>query len=383
MAARRKHVLFLIPTLTGGGAERVIVTLLHHLDRANFRLTIGVVDKRDAAFLDELPADVRFLDLQASRVRYALPKLIHLIWRLKPDVVFSTLGHLNLALAGIHPVLPKKTRYIARETSVVSKALQDLSAPKAWMWGYRHFFRNLDQIVCQSLDMRDDLAANFSIPVSKLTVINNPVDIERIRKFAEHPADFPFGDDPAPTGQKAIHLVTAGRLSGEKGLDILIEAVALSALRRLKVTVLGEGPLRASLEELVHCKGLEHQIRFIGFQRNPYAFMARADAFVLCSRHDAFPNVVLEALACGTPVIATPTPGGIREIALATGGVQMASAVTAEALSAELLRFAEHGRHGTATVGLEKFRISKIVQQYEYIFLADAPFSDKKLELAC
>jgi glycosyltransferase involved in cell wall biosynthesis len=383
MSVRRKHVLFLIPTLTGGGAERVIVTLLNHLDRANFRLTIGVVDKRDAAFLDELPADVRFLDLQASRVRFALPKLIHLIWRLKPDVVFSTLGHLNLALAGVHPILPKKTRYIARETSVVSEALQDHSAPKAWIWGYRHFFRNLDQIVCQSLDMRDDLAANFSIPVSKLTVINNPVDIERIRKLAEHPADFPFPDDPAPQGQKAIHLVTAGRLSAEKGLDILIEAIALSASKRLKVTVLGKGPLRASLEELVRCKGLEHQIRFIGFQKNPYAFMARADAFVLSSRHDAFPNAVLEALACGTPVIATPTPGGAGEIALATGGVQMASAVTAEALSVELLRFAENGRHKTATASLEQFHISKIVRDYESLFAGKQLLSEKKTELAC
>ena len=98
----RQRVLFLIPTLRGGGAERVIVTLLKYLDHSKFRLTLAVVDTRNAVFLDDLPDDVEFIDLGCRRVRYVLPKIVPLIWRRKPNVVFSTLGHMNLALAIVH-----------------------------------------------------------------------------------------------------------------------------------------------------------------------------------------------------------------------------------------------------------------------------------------
>ena len=186
-------------------------------------------------------------------------------------------------------------------------------------------------------------------------------------RLAAQPVDFPFSYDTKHRTKNEIHLVAAGRLTEQKGFDLLIGAIALSGLKGLRVTVLGEGPLREPLEELARSKGVEHQIRFIGFQKNPYAFMMHADAFVLSSRHEGFPNVILEALACGTAVIATPAPGGINEIMLATGGVRMASAVTAEALSIELKQFAENGRT-TARISLEKFYISKIVREYEYIF---------------
>src|SRR5215831_17623412 len=102
----RTRVLFLIPTLTGGGAERVIVTILRHLDRGRFLPILAVVNTRDAAFMDDVPADVEFIDLRCRRVRYALPKLLKLIRQRRPDVVLSTLGYLNLALAILRPLLP-------------------------------------------------------------------------------------------------------------------------------------------------------------------------------------------------------------------------------------------------------------------------------------
>src|SRR5262252_8321176 len=95
----RCRALFLIPTLTGGGAERVIVTIIRHLDRSRFAPILAVVTTRNAAFIDDVPPDVEFIDLRSARVRYVLPRLLKLIWKRRPDVVFSTLGHLNLALA--------------------------------------------------------------------------------------------------------------------------------------------------------------------------------------------------------------------------------------------------------------------------------------------
>ena len=143
------------------------------------------------------------------------------------------MGHLNIALAVIRPLLPTSTKYIAREAAIVSETLQASAAPWAWACAYRYFYPRFDAIVCQSIDMRDDFETNYSIPASKLTVINNPVDIDRITTLAESKLNrSSFGLDPGREG--VVNLVAAGRLCEQKGFDLLIEAVALSALQRLE-----------------------------------------------------------------------------------------------------------------------------------------------------
>ncbi|MDQ3776532.1 MAG: glycosyltransferase [Pseudomonadota bacterium] len=367
---KRRRVLFVMPTLRGGGAERVMITLLCHLDRARFQLVLAVVDSLEAAYRADVPKDVEFIDLRCTRVRYALPKIMRLIWRSRPDVVFSTLGHLNLALAMLRPLLPNGVRYIGREGCVVSETLTEYTHPRLWAWAYRRFYARFDVVVCQSLDMRDDLVGHFAFPPVKAVIIHNPVDIERIRCLA---ADVSSRDhEPAAwRTETAPHLVAAGRLSRQKGFDLLIEALALCDGRQPRLTLLGEGPLRAALEELARQRGVAERVRFAGFQKNPYPFFVRADAFVLSSRYEGFPNVVLEALACGTPVIAMPSPGGVAEIAELAGGVLLAPAVDAESLSVAIKRFCG-GETGTRRITLTSFHVGKIVEQYEALLIAEA-----------
>ena len=174
----RRRILFLIPTLNCGGAERVIITLIRHLDRSKFELALAVVDMSNAVFRQDVPEDVELIDLNSSRVRYAVTKIIHLIWKRRPDVVFSTLGHLNLALAVVRPLLPSNTRYLARETTVVSEGVKSYVQPSWWAWAYRTFYGRFDRVICQSKYMRDDLVAHFDLSVGKSVVINNPVDVE-------------------------------------------------------------------------------------------------------------------------------------------------------------------------------------------------------------
>lgn len=359
----RRQILFLIPSLRGGGAERVIVTLLRHLDRAKFRLALAVVDSRGAAYREDVPEDVEFIDLRCSRVRYALPKIIRLIWQRRPAVVFSTLGHLNLALAMIRPLLPNGVRYVARESSIVSEILHQYWKPEWWRWAYRRFYQRFDTVVCQSQAMYDDLVKNLAFPPMKAVVIHNPMDLERIRQLAQEPLETGFGK--RWNGDTRIHLVTAGRLSPEKGFDLLIEALALCSNPRLHLTLLGKGPLQKELEQLGQAKGVLDQVRFVGFQKNPYPFFARADAFVLSSRFEGFPNVVLEALACGTPVIATPAPGGVREILEGIEGCVLAESVTAEAL-AKAIQCVPTGQ----TLSLDAvvpYAVATIVRRYEQV----------------
>lgn len=355
MSETRRRVLFLIPTLTGGGAERVVVTLLQHLDRRRFDPALAVVDTRNAAFRDQVPPDVEFIDLGCRRVRYALPKLVRLLWRRRPDVVLSTLGHLNLALAIVRPLLPGSTRYIARETIVVSQGITEYSRPRLWAWAYRRFYGRFDRVICQSRDMRADLVAAFSLDADRALVIHNPVDHVRITSAL-------MAAPPLPTPQGLLRVVAAGRIVGQKGFDLLIDALALARRRDLHLTILGEGPLRDALGAQARARGVSDRVRFAGFLHNPYPTLAAADLFVLSSHYEGFPNVVLESLACGTPVVATPAPGGVREILDGVDGCIVADAVSAQALAKALDRW-QPSRVPSSAVA--PYAVGRIVAAYE------------------
>jgi glycosyltransferase involved in cell wall biosynthesis len=359
----RCSLLFLIPTLNGGGAQRVIATLLHHLDRSKFRMTIAAVDLRDAVFRDDVPADVDVIDLGCTRVRHSLLKIVRLVRRLRPNVVFSTLGSMNLALAALRPVLPDGIRYVARETIVVSDSLVESGSPVWWPWACRHLYPLFDAVVCQSGAMRDDLVENFGFPAAKVTVIRNPVDIDCIRALAR---ESPPSDSNSATSHpesKRIQLVAAGRLVPQKGFDLLIEALSICADSRLELTILGEGPLKDRLERLALARGVTQQVRFVGFQRNPYPFLARADAFVLSSRYEGSPNVVLEALACGTPVISTPVPAAL-EILRDLPQCEMADDFTAEALARALRKLRHRPLTRMPADVVDAYAAGAIARQY-------------------
>lgn len=359
-----RKVLFLIPTLTGGGAERVIVTLLQHLDRSRFQPVLAVVDMRRAAFRAQIPEDVEVIDLQARRVRNALPAIIRLVWRRRPDVVFSTLSHLNLALAIVHPLLPRGVRSVARESCVISENLvAHARFPRLWAWMYRRFYGRHDLVVCQSDDMHQDLVRSFGFPDAQAITINNPVDAERIRTLAQQPMEQAL----AQPGRTV--LVAAGRLEPQKGFDLLVDALALLADPSLQLFVLGEGDAGTALQAQVRAKSLESQVRFVGFQANPYAWIARADAFVLSSRFEGFPNVVLEALACGTPVIATPAPGGVRELLGGRPECVIAEAITAEALADAIRTWLAGSRQRVPADAIVPYQAKRIVGRYEQVLL--------------
>jgi len=358
-----KRILFLLPTLSGGGAEKVIVTLIRHMDRAKFEPMLAVVDMRQSVYRAELPAEVEIVDLGATRVRYAIPKLVALVRRTRPDVVLSTLGHLNLALALVRPFLPRGVRYVARETTVVSENLRAFSHPRLWQWLYRFLIGRIDSVICQSRSMRDDLVARLGLSESRATVISNPVDVDRIVQRANEPLQRVTW----PLVSGGIRLLAVGRLVELKGFDLLIKAVAMLRNRPLTLVILGEGPLHKALFELASSLGVSDRVVFAGFQTNPYPFYKHADAFVLSSRYEGLPNVVLESLACGTPVIAVPAPGGTREILDVVPECIIAESVSAPALAAAIERWCASPRRRIPGERLEPYEVQRIVRQYEMV----------------
>ena len=370
-APRRTHVLFLIPCLRGGGSERVIVNLIRQLDRSRFRISLAVIDVSGADFLEDVPADIELIDLRCSRVRAALPKVISLIWKIRPALVLTTLGHLNLALAAARMFLPSDVRYIAREATIVGAWLRFARAGRWHGWAYRWLYRRFDRIVCQSHEMRSDLVTNFGLPPERTTVINNPVDIERIRQLA----GARDGTPPRP-----LRLVAAGSLTPVKGFDILLNALAQCRDLSFELKIIGEGPLRAELERLSDRNGLSHAVRFLGFQKNPYVHFREADALVLSSRLEGFPNVVLEALTCGTPVIASPCPGGVREIVQPIDGCVLARDETAAALADAIRKFVPCRIPAPA---VSRYAIEIITAQYEQLFVSTMAAAPRHVVLKC
>ena len=185
----RLHILFISPTLTGGGAERVFITLLRHFDRQRFRLTLAVVDTRNAVFLKDVPPDVAVIDLECRRVRYALGKLLRVIWKLRPDAVFSALNHLNVGLTMTQAVIfghASQTFLFAGKSRVHErrgprKLLMQLCGA-FFSWTLHDTGRRFHLSVGAAKEKQNSAKNRPRTNVSNGTVIHNPVDIQRLRR---------------------------------------------------------------------------------------------------------------------------------------------------------------------------------------------------------
>jgi len=359
-----KKVFFIIPTLTQGGAERVIVTLLKFLDRTKFKATIMVVNMNEEVYSEEIPEEVDIIDLQCKRVRTAIPKIIFNLWRHKPDIVMSTLGHLNIAIAMTRIFMPFGIKFIARETIVVSEKLSRGKFQKLWKLLHRIFYPTFDKIICQSEDMMKDLSYILGSE-KNLVLINNPVDCLRIQNLArlyDQSVEEYYNDN------NYIYLVAAGRLIEQKGFEMLIEAIASIDYPKIRLAILGHGPLEIKLIKLIEHYKLQGQVNLLGYQKNPYIWISRADAFVLSSYYEGFPNVVLEALSCSTPVISTPAPGGTKEILESIDGCYLSNEISATSIMKAISDFTESKRRRITDNAVEPYKPEKICKEYMDVF---------------
>ncbi|MEG0697636.1 MAG: glycosyltransferase, partial [Algoriella sp.] len=294
-----KTILFIFPDLNQGGAERVITTLCNELDRTKFCLKL-VLFKKEGYYLNHLKDDVEIIELNISRIRYSIFKIIPLINKLKPDIVFTGWGEISAFLSPLIPFF-SKTKFVTRETNVVSKHV----TRKEILFFYR-FYNNFHQIIAQSDDMKNDLIDNFKIHSSKIIKINNPVDFEMINRLKEE--NIEQGNN---TSYKNI--VSIGNLSQRKGFDLLLNVFSYLKNEPIKLTIFGDGPDKEQL--LIQKNDLQlDNVSFFGKVNNPFPFVKQADLFILSSRYEGFPNVLLEAGACGTYSLANNAPGGINEI---------------------------------------------------------------------
>ena len=300
----RKRILFLLPSLNGGGAERVVLTLLQHMDRNRFEPILVLMEEK-GRYLGLVPEGIEVIDLQASQARYAIFRILRIINEKEPDTVFTTLAYLNLLIAIFRPFLPSGTRFIARESNTVSVRNKREKYPRLFDWLYRKVYNRFDRIVAQANFMKNDLVVNYGIDTERIHVIYNPVDTDAVIRSTES------GIVAFPEGK--IKLLAIGKLAYQKGYDLLFESLQYLDTR-YHVTILGEGSWKVRLKNEIEERGLAGRIKLAGFSDNPYAWMKKADLLLLPSRYEGLPNVVLEAQAVGLPVVAFDSPGGTGEI---------------------------------------------------------------------
>lgn len=350
-----KTILFILPDLNQGGAERVITILCNELDRTKFCPKLALF-KKEGYYLNHLKNDVEIIELNVSRIRYSIFKIVPLIHKLKPEIVFTGWGEISAFLSPIIPFF-SKTKFITRETNVVSEHVKR----KEILFFYR-FYTNFHQIIAQSNDMKKDLIENFKISENRIVKINNPVDFDLINQMKNENINI----DNNTIFKK---IVAIGNLSPRKGFDLLLEVMSELKDQNIHLTILGDGVFKDELFQKREELGLDN-VTFQGKVDNPFTYLKNADLFVLSSRYEGFPNVLLEAGACGVYSLANNCPGGINEI--------IQNEVNGEVFSIEDSKgFAErikiilnksYSKEKIIESIYSRFSKEKIIQQYETIF---------------
>ena len=331
---QKKRIAFLLKTLEVGGIERVVLNLLGSLaKRQDIQLDL-VVAQATGAYLAQVPKGVRVIDLQTrieNRTRSlvkAVPAIAGYLRRENPDVLLAHLPIVNVlaaiakAITGspVHLILVEHTPLFNHLVQVESPAfsveaktpepkrpqLLTTLLPSIMRWLYPR----ANAVVTVSQAMAQALEAALTLQPGSVQVIYNPVVddslLEKSHSALEH-AWFQPGQPPV--------LIAVGRLTAQKDYGTLIHAFAeLRRQESARLLILGEGNLRPDLESLIHRLGLTAEVSLPGVVQNPYAYMSRASALVLSSVWETFGVVLVEALACGCPVISTNCDYGPAEI---------------------------------------------------------------------
>lgn len=297
-----------MPSLDGGGAERMLLAVASWLVDQGVALDI-VLARARGPFLPLVPSRARIVDLSARKTVASLPGLLDYLRRERPEAVVAGLNASVVALAAKRFFLPRQ-RVVAFYASTFSEEFRrGLPQTKIMMRPLRRLLPAADAVVVCSTGSKQDLARAAPKAASKLRAIWPAVDAGEVEEAVDDPPAHPWFQAPGPP-----IVVSVGRLDAGKDFATVIRAVGEVRRRTpARLLVLGEGPLRGALEARVRDLGLAGAVDLPGFVANPLAYVARAQVFAFASRFEGMARVVVEALACGTPVVSADCPHGPTE----------------------------------------------------------------------
>lgn len=304
------RITIFVPALVGGGAEQVMLTLAEGFLRRGYGVDVVVV-RREGALVSRLPGGVRLVVLGTRHVMTSILALARYLRRERPVALLSTLNTANIAAVWAARLARQRTLVAIRQSNHLSRTLERHPHTGAGLarlirWSYPY----ADAVIAVSGGVADDLASRAGVPRQRIHVVPNPiVTAELVRQASVPLADAWFAPGNLPV------VLGVGRLTTQKQFDALIRAFALARIQcEARLVILGEGEERPRLERLVRELGLEECVLLPGFVENPAAYMSRARVFVLASAWEGLPGALIQALACGTAVVATDCDSGPREV---------------------------------------------------------------------
>lgn len=370
--AERRRVCFVLPSLNGGGAERAAVQILNGLDSATWDRSMFLFERTGPYLADLQPAiDLRSSPSPSRGERWQA--LRRFITDSRPHVVVAFLSYATVLTAA--RAAQTGARVVFNQQTPMTAFLGD--ADYEWRHGWRRTvftatsrltYAAADLIIATSHGVADDLTSNFGVSPDSIQVVPNPVDLQAVRAKAREQASL-----DGPGGGPVI--VAAGRLADAKNYPLLIDAIGV--LRQsipARLFILGEGELESALRRQIAERGLDDAVTLLGFQGNPWKFIARADVFALSSHYEGFGNVLIEAMAVGVPVVATASAGTRDIINHGTDGL-LVETHSPDAMAAALRRVLDNGDVRTAmsraaAAAAERFAAPRVIARYHSVLEA-------------
>jgi glycosyltransferase involved in cell wall biosynthesis len=311
MSSREERIAIMIDSLRVGGAQRSMLDLACGFRDRNYEVDLVIAYRSSSDYIS-MPTGVRRIDLHASRVLLSIPNLIKYLRHHRPTVLITALDHVNLAALFSRRLARVSTQVIVSTHTMLSLSSRyDRRSRHALFARLAHFFYPwANHVIAVSEAVADDLAQIADLPRPIIRVIYNPIVSQEFTSWMSAEVDHPWfmpGEPPVILG--------VGRLATVKDFPTLIRAfnqVRIETPARL--VILGEGEKRAEITQLIKSLSLEDEVSLPGFVDNPLPYMARAKVFVLSSAWEGFGRVLVEAMACSTPVVSTNCPGGVAEI---------------------------------------------------------------------
>ena len=358
---KRKKVAIYLPSLRGGGAERVMVGLANGIAARGYEVDI-VLARAEGPYLADVSRHVRLVDLGATRVIASLPGLVRYLRRERPEAMLSALNYANVVAIIARGLAQVSTRLVVSEHSNISLSKQFSRGliPRlvfrlmAWVYPYA------DGIVAVSSGVADDLAQVIGMARDRIKVVYNPIYTPAVESLSKVPIPHPWlGADLLPV------VIGMGRLTLQKDFRSMIHAFdKVRKQHPCRLMILGEGDLRGELEVLVKALNLDEEVIFPGFVKNPYAYMSRAALFVLSSGWEGFGNVLAEAMACGCPVVSTDCPSGPAEILEDGKRGRLVPVGDVDALAAAILATLKEDDHPDVVSRARDFGVEQAVVGY-------------------
>jgi len=379
--ARKLRTLLVVPDLQDLGVQHDVRCLMRYWDRNAFE-PVMLLHKREGAFADQFGSDLRSMqvddlipDIRGLRILLRVEGYARAFRAFRPHAVIAFVPYTNLASAWARPLSGMRFGLAVSEHAHVTASMLDReSFTPGFYWFYRQTFSEIynhsaDLVKCIAEESRQDLIRNHGIDAARTRLIHNPVDVEEVQELALTEVDHPWLERVETRRTPVI--INVGRLARQKRQDVLLDAFAL--LRRThaaRLIFIGRGAYKERLAQQAERLGVAADVAFLGFQRNPWKFMARATLLALSSEWEGLPCVLTEAMSLRLPIVASRCPSGPSEMLLEGRAGLLCPVGDSRALAqgiADILDGPDEAkqRADEAYAHVDRFRPERIAREYE------------------